>query len=73
MVRLMDLNKLGNHIKELRQSTGLSQEDFALSIEMDRTYYSAIENGKHNVTIQNLYKIANGLKITLSELLKDFK
>lgn len=73
MVRLMDLNKLGNRIKELRQSTGLSQEDFALSIEMDRTYYSAIENGKHNVTIQNLYKIAKGLKITLSELLKDFK
>ena len=69
----MDLNKLGNRIKELRQSTGLSQEDFALSIEMDRTYYSAIENGKHNVTIQNLYKIAKGLKITLSELLKDFK
>jgi transcriptional regulator with XRE-family HTH domain len=69
----MDLNKLGNRIKELRQGTGLSQEDFALSIEMDRTYYSAIENGKHNITIQNLYKIANGLKITLSELLKDFK
>ena len=69
----MDLNKLGDRIKELRQNTGLSQEAFALSIEMDRTYYSAIENGKHNVTIQNLYKIAKGLKITLSELLKDFK
>lgn len=69
----MDLNKLGDRIKELRQNAGLSQEAFALSIEMDRTYYSAIENGKHNVTIQNLYKIAKGLKITLSELLKDFK
>lgn len=69
----MDLNILGNRIKNLRQKTGLSQEDFALLIGMDRTYYSAIENGKHNVTIQNLYKIAKGLNITLSELLIIFK
>ena len=30
---------LGNRIKELRKKTGLSQEKFALKIEMDRTYY----------------------------------
>lgn len=69
----MDLSVLGNRIKELRQMKGLSQENFALLIEMDRTYYSAIENGKHNVTIQNLYKIAKGLDITLSDLLIIFK
>lgn len=73
MVRLMDLSELGKRIKELRKNTGLSQENFALLIDMDRTYYSAIENGKHNVTIQNLYKIAKGLNISLSDLLKDFK
>ena len=69
----MDLNKLGNHIKELRKKLGLSQEKFALSIGIDRTYYSAIESGKHNVTIQNLYKIAKGLNVTLSDLLIIFK
>lgn len=69
----MDLEKLGNRIKSLRQNMGISQEDFALKIGMDRTYYSAIENGKHNITIKNLYKIANGLKITISELLNIFK
>lgn len=69
----MDLILLGKHIKKLRKETGLSQESFALSIGMDRTYYSSIEKGKHNITILNLYKIAKGLKISLSELLKNIE
>ena len=69
----MDLVKLGNRIKELRRGTGMSQETFALFIGMDRTYYSSIEKGKHNVTVLNLYKISKGLNISLSELLKIFK
>ena len=49
----------------------MSQETFALSIGMDRTYYSGVENRKHNITIGNLKKICNGLNITLSKLLED--
>lgn len=67
----MDLIELGKRIKEYRKKIGLSQEDFALLIGMDRTYYSSIEKGKHNITIMNLSKISNGLQITLSELLKN--
>lgn len=67
----MDLKKLGEKIRIYREKTGLSQETFSLSIGMDRTYYSAVENGKHNIIINNLKKICNGLNITLSELLKD--
>lgn len=61
---------LGRRIKELRTSIGLSQEKFALKIGMDRTYYSSVENGKRNVAIINLKKIADGLGISLSELFK---
>lgn len=67
----MNLIELGERIKEYRKKTNLSQEKFALLIGMDRTYYSSVEKGKHNITIMNLKKIADGLKITLSELLKD--
>ena len=67
----MDLVELGKRIREYRNKIGISQEDFALLIGMDRTYYSSIEKGKHNITIMNLKKIANGLKITLSELLNN--
>ena len=59
---------LGDRIKELRQKTGLSQEKFALKIEMDRTYFASVEAGKRNIAIVNIKKIADGLSVTLSKL-----
>ena len=67
----MDKNylvKFGQRIRELRQKTGLSQEKFSLKIGMDRTYYASVENGKRNISIANIQKIADGLNISLSEL-----
>ena len=51
-----------------RQNLGLSQEKFSLKIGMDRTYYASVENGKRNISIANIQKIADGLNISLSEL-----
>lgn len=62
--------KLGQRIKYLRNEKGLSQEKFALSIDMDRTYLASVESGKRNISINNIQKIANGLDITLEELFK---
>lgn len=62
---------LGNRIRKLRLQTGLSQEKFALKIDMDRTYYASVESGKRNIAIVNIKKIADGLGITLSELFKN--
>lgn len=67
------LIKLGKIIKQKRKDIGISQENFAYKIGMDRTYYSSIENGKHNISILQIEKIANGLDITISELLQDLK
>ncbi len=61
---------VGKRIKELRKKTGLSQEKFALKIGMDRTYLASAENGKRNVSIVNLDKIARGLDMSLSEMLE---
>ena len=65
--------KLGSRIRELRQNTGLSQEKFALSISMDRTYFASVELGKRNIAIINLEKIAKGLGVSLSELFKNIE
>ena len=54
--------------KKLREAKGLSQERFALIIEMDRTYYASVESGKRNISIQNIKKIADGFGISVSEL-----
>lgn len=64
----MIAKQLGERIKELRKETGLSQEKFALKIDMDRTYFATVESGKRNISLQNIEKIANGLNITISEL-----
>lgn len=64
----------GKKLRKLRKElTNLSQEAFANTIDMDRTYYSSVEAGKRNVSLENIYKIANGLGISLSELFKDVK
>lgn len=60
----------GERIKKLRHETGLSQEKFALSIEMDRTYFASVEAGRRNISICNIKKIADGLNISLSDLFK---
>jgi len=64
----MVVKDLGERIKELRQKTGLSQERFAISIEMDRTYFASVEAGRRNISICNIKKIADGLGVSLSEL-----
>ncbi len=60
--------KLGERIKTLRNKVGISQEKFALSIGMDRTYFASVEAGRRNISICNIKKIADGLGVSLSEL-----
>lgn len=63
--------KFGQRIRELRTKQGISQEKFALSIDMDRTYYASVESGRRNISLKNIEKIANGLGISLAELFKN--
>lgn len=57
----------GKACKEYREEMNISQEKFALSIGMDRTYYSSVEAGKRNVSIQNIKKIADGCKKKITD------
>ena len=64
---------LGARIRELRNKSGLSQEQFALKIDMDRTYLASVESGKRNISLLNIKKIADGFGISLSELFEGLK
>lgn len=67
----MDIRKkFGNRCKNLRAKTQLSQEKFAIQIGMDRTYYASIENGKRNISLINITKIAQGFNISLEKLFR---
>ena len=62
---------IGMRIRKLRnEKTGLSQEKFANKVGLDRTYFSAIELGKHSATVSVLSKVAQGLGISLEELFR---
>lgn len=54
---------VANNIRRHRKALGISQQDFANDIEMDRTYFGGIERGERNVSIDNIERIAMGLGI----------
>ena len=58
----------GKLIQDIRKTKGISQEKFALQINMDRTYYASVEAGKRNISLANIKKIADGFELSLSEL-----
>ena len=64
--------KLGDNIKRLRLRRKMSQGDICRAIDMDRSYMSAIEGGKVNVTLVVLEKLAKALDVSVDELLKQY-
>ena len=60
----------GKRVQKLRKQSGLSQEKFALLIDIDRTYFASVESGKRNISIENISKIARGLNVPLEELFR---
>ena len=60
--------KLGKAIIQLRKQRGLAQEKFANDAEIDRRYMSDIENGKRNISIDVIERVANCLGLSVSEL-----
>lgn len=64
------LKRFGTHLRRLRLERGLTQEQLAMAIEagFSRSYYTEIETGKRNVSLLNLYKLAECLQVSLIEL-----
>jgi len=60
--------KFGARIQELRKERGMTQEDLADAIGVDRSYMGFVERGERNPTLDKIAKIAQALKIKLSEL-----
>ena len=67
----MDIKaKLGKRLKELRIKNGFSQEKFSGICELDRTYIAGIEQGKRNVSLVNIEKIANAFNMSVYDFFK---
>lgn len=62
---------IGNKLREVREKTGLSQEQLSEKAGYYRTYVGHIENGKHSPSVHTMWRLAHAMDMDLSELLED--
>lgn len=61
------LIKFGEKVRNERLKLGLSQEGLASKAGVHRTYIGMIERAEKNITLENIEKIANALKISIAD------
>jgi transcriptional regulator with XRE-family HTH domain len=64
---------LGEAIRAARREQGYGQDGFAARVGLDRSYFGAVERGEFNITLSTLLKIAGGLGVRASSLLRRAK
>jgi transcriptional regulator with XRE-family HTH domain len=62
---------LGLVIRRYREDHKFTQEAFANAHGMSQSYYGKVERGDHNLTLWNFARIAEGLGLPASKLLRD--
>lgn len=59
--------------QRLRRRPGCSQENLALEMEMDRSYFGALERGEHDPRLSTLCIVASALRIKASYLVNEIE
>jgi transcriptional regulator with XRE-family HTH domain len=65
------MNKIGDRIKELRELNNISANKLAISLGIDPSNISKIENDASKPSLDLLMKICDYFKISLSEFFSD--
>lgn len=68
LIKGLDLIKLGNNIKHLRNKKELSQENIADMIGVSQACITRYEKGLICISTSNLYKLPKKFKFSLAEL-----
>ena len=68
MDKSLELNLLGERIRELRIKKGLSQAKLGLKIYKDQQSIHKVESGQFNPSYIYLLEICEGLEISMAEL-----
>lgn len=61
--------KLGQRIKQLRESKKITQEAIAFNLDTDRANISRLESGRVNPKFTTLVNVAKELDVSLQKLL----
>lgn len=62
--------KFGDNMKKMRLEKSMSQGDICRELGLDRAYISNVENGKQNLTLSTMDKVAKVLGVSVEQLLK---
>ncbi|MBE6299226.1 MAG: helix-turn-helix transcriptional regulator [Bacteroidales bacterium] len=68
-MRKEELVKLGKIVRVKRMQRNLTQTELSIRAKVDRNYIGMLERGERNPSYLSLMKIANGLEISIKELL----
>jgi transcriptional regulator with XRE-family HTH domain len=63
------LRVFGDRVRAVRLERGWSQERFADICGLHRTYVGSVERGERNVSLLNIWVIADALEVHPSQLL----
>jgi transcriptional regulator with XRE-family HTH domain len=70
MPQSYDHTVTGQVIRRLRLERGMSQEILSGLAALSRSHLAEIESGKDNANVETLWRIAGGLDLRLSELIR---
>lgn len=68
MSRRFTVRDFGENLRAARKERGYSQEGFAHTVDLDRTYIGGIERGERNPGLKAIIRIAEALELDVSEL-----
>lgn len=61
---------ISKNIRSLRYQKGLSQRELAEAIDVDEKFISQLENKPRHVSTKTLERLASGLEVPVTELLR---
>lgn len=61
----------GRRVREVRLAREISQEELAHRSGLDRSYVGQVERGERNLTLESIYKLAEGLGVPIAELVSE--
>jgi transcriptional regulator with XRE-family HTH domain len=64
--------RFGVAVRMRRSELGISQEELAGRADLHRTYIADIERGTRNVSLINIERIAEGLEISIGDLVSRY-
>jgi ribosome-binding protein aMBF1 (putative translation factor) len=60
----------GKHVRDIREAKGLSRQDVAYKLNIERKQFDLIEDGEINTSLQMAYALAAAFGMELGELLR---